>query len=1093
MAAWHRFTDWRLRAKIAALLVVASMLPLAISSWISIDHSRAEQFRSTAAELGARSEMLAARIDTFNAGYQRGVARMARVSSALTLLQARPAQVPALRATLDGQLQVWPGSDSNIRGVAVLDTQGVVVAGTEPPLLGHDLSYRSFVKAALAGNEVVSDIHVAEAEVGGAPVLAFLAPVRSAAGEIIGAAAFWVKAEVITEFMRESNGVAGPGSFGVLFDRFGIRIAHSYLQDLVFRPGRPLPAATIEALVAEQRFGARTRELLQDVRKVSWGDQLSAGALPEAGMFRGHAAGNEQWNYAVGRRCTTAAWTVYYLLPEAALQAQATSMLRQRLLIAGIIMLLALGAGALFAAAILKPVRALTAGARAIGSGNLDARVAIDRRDELGELGNTFNAMAARIQEQADALRRESEDQYRRLFQTMNESFFAVEMVFDETGQAIDWVYRETNREFELQSGLQDVVGKRRSEVVPDAGRKWIPKFGEVARTGEPMQVEEESQRLGRFFDVRAFRVGGPDSRRVAVLFDDITERHLAQRRQQEQLERLNLLHQITRGIGERQDLQSIFSVVLRELEARMPIDFGCLLLNEDGGMLRVSCTGQHSAMLASQLSLQEGAGIDVPDSGLARCLLGHLLHEPELGSADASLPRRLAQAGLGAMVAAPLLVESKVFGVLLAARRSEGFSSGECEFLRQLSEHVALAAHQAQLYTALQAAYQDLRHTQQSALQQERLRALGQMASGIAHDINNAISPIALYTDSLLERETQLGETARNQLVTIQRAIHDVAATVARMREFYRVREPQVQLAPVHLNALVQQVVELTRPRWSALPQQRGITIEMLQELQPGLPPIQGAGNEIREALTNLVFNAVDAMPQGGLLTMRTRVLPEGRVAVEVQDTGIGMDEDSRRRCLEPFFTTKGERGTGLGLAMVYGMAQRHGAQIDIRSVPGLGTCVQLSFNATHSVEATPEPQPVAAPRGLRILLVDDDPVLLRSLRDILEQDGHEVAAAGGGQQGIHMARAAIDQGRPFAVTITDLGMPHVDGRQVARTVKALAPRTPVIMLTGWGQRLISEGDVPPEVDMVLSKPPRVRELREALARCCAGQAVGA
>jgi signal transduction histidine kinase/CheY-like chemotaxis protein len=823
---------------------------------------------------------------------------------------------------------------------------------------------------------------------------------------------------------------------------------------------------------------------------VSWGNQLAAGQLPDAGMFRGHAAGNDQWNYVVGRRCSTTAWTVYYLLPEAALQAETAAMLRQRLLIAGIIMVLALAAGALFAAAILEPVRALTAGARAIGAGNLDARVAINRRDELGDLGNTFNAMAARIQEQADALRRESEAQYRRLFETMNESFFTIEMVFDEAGVPVDWVYRETNREFELQSGLQDVRGKRRSEVVPDAGEKWIALFGEVARTGEPMQLEEESQRLGRFFDVRAFRVGGADSRRVAVLFDDITERRLAQRRQQEQLERMQLLHQITRGIGERQDLRSIFTVVLRALETRMPIDFGCLLLNEDGQVLRVSCAGEGSAALAATLSLHDGADIAVSDSGLSRCLLGHLLHEPTLAAAASELPRRLAGAGLGSMVAAPLLVESKVFGVLVAARRSEGFSSGECEFLRQLSEHVALAAHQAQLYTALQSAYQDLRQTQQAALQQERLRALGQMASGIAHDINNAISPIALYTDSLLERETQLGEAARSQLMTIQRAIHDVAATVARMREFYRVREPQLQHAPVHLNALVQQVAELTRPRWSALPQQRGITIELRQELHPALPPIEGAENEIREALTNLVFNAVDAMPQGGVLAMRTMALPDGRIAVEVQDTGIGMDEDSRRRCLEPFFTTKGERGTGLGLAMVYGMAQRHGAQIDIRSTPGVGTCVQLAFNVAQAVQAAPDPQPVIAPTGLRILLVDDDPVLLRSLRDILEQDGHEVAAASGGQQGIDMARAAIEQGRPFAVTITDLGMPHVDGRQVARAVKALAPRMPVIMLTGWGQRLISEGDVPPEVDTVLSKPPRVRELREALARCCAGQA---
>src|SRR5437016_10366063 len=228
--------------------------------------------------------------------------------------------------------------------------------------------------------------------------------------------------------------------------------------------------------------------------------------------------------------------------------------------------------------------------------------------------------------------------------------------------------------------------------------------------------------------------------------------------------------------------------------------------------------------------------------------------------------------------------------------------------------------------------------------MQHERLLALGQMASGIAHDINNAISPVALYTESLLEKEPGLSPRTRSHLETIQRAIDDVAQTVARMREFYRQREPQMTLAPVDVNRPVQQVVDLTRARWSDMAQQRGIVIEMRTELAPDLPAIMGADNEIREAVTNLIFNAVDAMPNGGPLTVRTRVAQqqappadEGAVPrsvrVEVIDSGIGMDEDTRRRCLEPFFSTKGERGTGLGLAMVYGAVQRHSADIEIES----------------------------------------------------------------------------------------------------------------------------------------------------------------
>jgi PAS domain S-box-containing protein len=422
----------------------------------------------------------------------------------------------------------------------------------------------------------------------------------------------------------------------------------------------------------------------------------------------------------------------------------------------------------------------------------------------------------------------------------------------------------------------------------------------------------------------------------------DITDRKLAEGKLQAQLARLNLLQQITRAIGERQDLRSIFQVVIRTLEEHLPVDFCCICLYDPiENSLTVTGVGTRSAPLAMELAMTEQAHVAIDENGLSRCVRGRLVYEPDITHVPFAFPQRLASGGLRSLVAAPLLVESKVFGVLIAARNQESsFSSGECEFLRQASEHVALAAHQAQLYGALQQAYDDLRQTQSAIMQQERLLALGQMASGIAHDINNAISPVTLYTESLLEREPNLSPRARESLETIQRAVDDVAQTVARMREFYRHREPQMTLVPVNLNSLVKQVVGLTRARWSDMAQQRGISIEMRTELAEDPPAIMGAENEIREALTNLIFNAVDAMPSGGPLTVRTTVigeqLPESQeasvakfVQVEIIDSGIGMDEDTRRRCLEPFFTTKGERGTGLGLAMVYGAMQRHSADI--------------------------------------------------------------------------------------------------------------------------------------------------------------------
>jgi PAS domain S-box-containing protein len=573
----------------------------------------------------------------------------------------------------------------------------------------------------------------------------------------------------------------------------------------------------------------------------------------------------------------------------------------------------------------------------------------------------------------------------------------------------------------------------------------------------------------------------------------DITERKRSDERQRAQLERMHLLDHITRAIGERQDLPSIFQVVIASLEKHLPIEFGCIGLYQPAReALQIACIGVRSQAIALELGLSEQAWIDVDQNGLGRCVKGQLVHESDIARSECPFPARLARGGLRSLVFAPLTVESKVFAVLVAARREAGsFASTDCEFLRQLSEHLALATHQSQLYSALQQAYDDLRQTQQSVMNQERLRTLGQMASGIAHDINNALAPAALYAQSLLECDQSLSQQARGQLAVIQRAIESVAGTVARLREFYRPREQDLALVPVDLNMMLTHVAELTRVRWSDMPQQYGFVIELRAELAPILPKIHGAYDEIQDALTNLVLNAIDAMPAGGILTLRSSLGDTGadpaaavsdRAWVEVSDTGIGMTEEARLRCMEPFFTTKDEQGAGLGLAMVYGMAQRHSAEFTINSESGKGTRVRLAFPLTPVRKESPLPPLAQAAQPLRILLVDDDPLLLKSLRDFLESDGHSVQTADGGQAGIDQLLAACERAEPFAAVIADLGMPNVDGRAVASVIRAAAPTTHVVLLTGWGHGM--QGDKMPEyVYRVLNKPPLLAELRAALA----------
>src|SRR5437870_248569 len=581
--------------------------------------------------------------------------------------------------------------------------------------------------------------------------------------------------------------------------------------------------------------------------------------------------------------------------------------------------------------------------------------------------------------------------------------------------------------------------------------------------------------------------------------------RKRAERDLHQQLTRISLLNQITHAISERQDLESVLNVVLGQLELHLPVEYGTVyLFNSQAGVLNQAASRLKSPSPTAHLISLDEIAVPLAETGLEACLKGELLYEPEIPNTESPLLKRLSGTEMGSAVVVPMMVEKNLIGILIAARlKANGFSIGECEFLRTLCEHVAVAAHQARLHTQLQSAYDELRQTQQAVMQHERLRALGQMASGIAHDINNALSPVSGFAELLLRNEKGLGETARKYLDHIKTASDDVAHIVTRMRDFYRKREEHQPLLPVNLNQLAQQVIELTRPRWRDISQQRGVSVEVKPDFDPHLPEIIGTESELREALTNLIFNAIDAMPRGGVITLRSRVcswtpgrshlkMPT-RVALAVSDSGTGMDEETRKRCFEPFFSTKGQRGTGLGLAMVYGVMLRHDGVIEIESEPGKGATFRLVFPVREAPRTDALEIPAAADPlpPLRILFVDDEPLLRELLKEILEHDGHSVELADGGQAGLDAFRAAKQRGETFDVVVTDLGMPRLDGRQLAQILKSESPTTPIIMMTGWGT-LIKGEDLPPQVDGMLNKPPRIGELQEALRKVIQRRATG-
>ena len=371
-----------------------------------------------------------------------------------------------------------------------------------------------------------------------------------------------------------------------------------------------------------------------------------------------------------------------------------------------------------------------------------------------------------------------------------------------------------------------------------------------------------------------------------------------------------------------------------------------------------------------------------------------------------------------------------------------------------------------------------ELRAAQQQVVQQERLRALGGMVTGVAHDFNNTLSLILGYAELLqLEcRKHASGEKFLDYAQTIITASLDAAEIVNRLREFHRPAEPGETRTPLPLNAIIEQAVAFTRPRWSSESRARGMPIEVVTDLDP-IAPVRGNAVELREMLTNLIFNAVDAMPQGGTITLRTRPVGE-RVELSVTDTGIGMSEEVRRRCLEPFFTTKGDRGSGLGLSMVYGIVERHEGTVAIESGLGHGTTFFFTFasDASGVVTETPSPAPITPP--LRILVVDDQPVQCELASHALQRDWHTVDVASNGREALELFER-----REYDLVITDKVMPEMNGDQLAVAVKSREPETKVIMLTGFGGTLDAEHQSE-FIDLVLAKPTSLSELRAAIAR---------
>jgi PAS domain S-box-containing protein len=663
-----------------------------------------------------------------------------------------------------------------------------------------------------------------------------------------------------------------------------------------------------------------------------------------------------------------------------------------------------------------------------------------------------------------------------------------------------------------LGEGLVGQVAERRVGLIVNDYRNWpsarpsILERTEIsAALAEPLLYRDrlvgvvslDNGDTGRIFSEQDCETLSLFAAQAAIAIENARLLTAAVRRGEE----LEALLRATASVMSGLDLQGILDRIVAET-AQIT---GCshvkvLLVDRKAGVLRVGAIQGTAMSTEDQLPLGIGHSGVVAKTGQP-LFSEDAPHDPRNAYAD-----RDRELGIVTYLGLPIKIRGEILGVLsFNTTVPRQYGPEELAYLTSFADHAAIAIENARLFAELNQSYQTLQRAQEEMVRSEKLRALGQMAAGIAHDLNNMLAAVLGQVDLL--RLRVVNPEIQEALGILETAASDGAHVVRRLQDFARQRASS-PLTPLDLRRAVSEALEITRPRWKDEQERRGVVIQV-QNLLEDCPPILGHAPEIREVLTNLILNAVDAMPRGGTLTLTARQVlgPEstgagergGRgtesrgaeeqgnrgedasrqfVELSMTDTGIGMSEAVRQRIFEPFFTTKGGHGTGLGLSVVYGIMERHGGRIEVTSGPGRGTTVALQFRGALQTgdKAPAGPRPLTA--ALRILVIDDDAAVRETVVGLLRAAGHQVIEADGGAVGLQRFDESL-----VDLVVTDLGMPEVTGWDVARAVKARSPKLPVILITGWGDQPGGGAEPRDLVDRVLGKPFRVEELLQTIA----------
>ena len=641
---------------------------------------------------------------------------------------------------------------------------------------------------------------------------------------------------------------------------------------------------------------------------------------------------------------------------------------------------------------------------------------------------------------------RESETRYRTLFNSMDEGFCVIEFIDGPSGPLDDYVHVDANPAYERHAGLSGVVSRNVRSMVPDEADGWIRLYRDVLATGTTIRFERLLEATGRHLDLSAFRVEPPGRRQVAVLFQDITARKRAE------LELVTLNETLERRVSEALAERKLLADIVEGTDSYVQV------LDTDRRILAINRAAVQAFAEIFGKQARHGDSLDdlLQDRPETRTVLARAWDRAIAGEAFAEVVALVDRRG------EERLLEMN-FNPL---RDHEGAIVGAYQFATDVTKRVL----DQQRFAEANARMHEM----------AKLDTLGQLTGGVAHDFNNLLMPITNALDILNRRYGGLDGRAARMIGNALQSAERAKTLVQRLLGFARRQTLEARSADV--GALLHGMRDLIASSIAAR-----ITLRI--EAEPGLPPAFLDANQFELAILNLCVNARDAMPDGGTLTLRATAAGDdetGRfIQITVADTGKGMDGETLRRAVEPFFTTKHVgAGTGLGLSMVHGLAAQLGGSFTLASRPGEGTTATLLVpvatvpaRVARSIARPAAPTPATA--SLRILLVDDEELVRTGMAEMLRELGHTVAEANGGAKALGM----LASGQVFDILITDFTMPNMSGADLARLAGERAPDMLVLIVTGYAGGSLDLGF--PQ----LSKPFRQDELSAVIQSLVAGE----